>query len=375
MSFEPTSNTVYIPDFEEFQTALGYKAEKDYFPPLLGEPVRQGNKRTQQLRDHITQALDRLEAPFTVRNAYYVMVSYFDYPKTDSFYKKLARELTRLRRLGVIRPDDIIDNSRRVLQYRVDKSLHQSLMRQSSSWNPEIWGDAETVPQIWTEKDTVTGLLAPLSEKYQVPIFVARGFASEGFINQAIRMIYNTGKDARILYVGDHDPSGFYMPTPIMAALRRAQERYDLPEIDYRRLAVLPSQALGELADLSHPPKKDDPRLKIFQSHFGTGAQAVELDAILPQKLREMVAGEIETLLPPDWERYYDQQQQFGAHFIERVAIDGFMSEQVQSMGLLNYIDQHKDADEKQLFETVKKQTREALELDLDDLDFGGFED
>jgi hypothetical protein len=125
---------------------------------------------------------------------------------------------------------------------------------------------------------------------YDVPLMVARGYASLSFLYSAAECINELTVPAHIYHLGDFDPSGVNAGEKIEETLR---ELAPDAEIFFQRIAVTPEQI--EDWDLpTRPTKTSDTRSK------GFGDISVELDAIEPNQLREIVQAAIEQHLPPE---------------------------------------------------------------------------
>ena len=95
---------------------------------------------------------------------------------------------------------------------------------------------------------------------------------------------------AYIYHLGDFDPSGVNAGEKIEETLR---ELAPDAEINFERIAVTPEQ-IAEWNLPTRPTKKSDTRSK------GFGDISVELDAIDPNDLRDLVQMAIEQHLPPE---------------------------------------------------------------------------
>ena len=114
---------------------------------------------------------------------------------------------------------------------------------------------------------------------YDVPLMVARGYASLSFLYSAAEHINDLVVPAYIYHCGDYDPSGVNAGEKIEETLRELAPDAD---IFFDRLAVTP----GQIADWDlpiRPMKTSDTRAK------GFGDTSVELDAIEPNRLRRIV--------------------------------------------------------------------------------------
>jgi hypothetical protein len=130
----------------------------------------------------------------------------------------------------------------------------------------------------------------PITSKFDVPLMVARGYASLSFLHGAADYISDLDVPTYIYHLGDFDPSGVNAGEKIEQTLR---EMAPEAEIYFERLAV----NLEQIRDWNlptRPTKASDTRAKNF------GAISVELDAIEPGMLRALVQMALERHLPPD---------------------------------------------------------------------------
>ena len=45
-----------------------------------------------------------------------------------------------------------------------------------------LWNEADSYVEIWLEKDALAGVVYPVTSMYDVPLMVARGYASLSFL-------------------------------------------------------------------------------------------------------------------------------------------------------------------------------------------------
>ena len=117
---------------------------------------------------------------------------------------------------------------------------------------------------------------------------VARGYASLSFLHTAAEYIGRLSVPTFIYHFGDFDPSGVNAGEKIEETLR---EMAAAAEIHFERVAVTRTQ-IAEWDLPTRPTKTTDSRAK------GFGAVSVELDAIEPDRLRQLVREVIERHLP-----------------------------------------------------------------------------
>src|SRR5262249_4045340 len=162
----------------------------------------------------------------------------------------------------------------------------------SRFYRRDLWAAMSVYVEVWCEKDALAGVLMEETETYDVPLMVARGYASLSFLHSAAMAISAKDKPAYIYHFGDYDPSGVDAARDIEAKLRRYAPG---AEIHFQRPAVTREQV--EQWNLpTRPTKQTDTRAKKFGS-----ATSVELDAIPARQLRTLVRDCIE--------RHVDQQK------------------------------------------------------------------
>src|SRR5262249_34132114 len=150
------------------------------------------------------------------------------------------------------------------------------------------WDSADAYCEIWLEKDALSGVIYPITSMYDVPLMVARGYASLTFLYSAAEAINELDVPAYIYHFGDFDPSGVDAGEKIEETLT---ELASDAEIIFRRIPVTPKQ-INDWRLPTRPTKASDPRSRNF------GDLSVELDAIEPNRLRTLVRKTIEKHLP-----------------------------------------------------------------------------
>jgi hypothetical protein len=117
---------------------------------------------------------------------------------------------------------------------------------------------------------------------------VARGYASLSFLHSASEYINVLDVPTYIYHLGDFDPSGVNAGEKIEETLR---ELAPDAEIFFEQIAVT-SEQISAWEPPTRPRKSSDSRAK------GFGDIRVELDAIEPNQLRDLVHQAIEQHLP-----------------------------------------------------------------------------
>ncbi|MDQ3695602.1 MAG: hypothetical protein M3464_18585 [Chloroflexota bacterium] len=251
------------------------------------------HRRTNAEIATITEAMARIIAadhPMTLRGLYYRLVSEGLIPKTENEYEKVGRYLLNLRRDGTIPYAWIADHTRWMRKYRTYNSLENALWQTAATYRRALWNDQAAYVEIWCEKDTLACILDKETATWDVPLMVVRGFASESYVYEASQHIAANDKPAYLYLLTDHDPSG-------LASARDVERKITnfLPSfpVTVERVSVTEAQiAAWKLP--TRPTKQSDSRARDF-----TG-ESVELDAIPPATLRELVRSCIERHIDPD---------------------------------------------------------------------------
>jgi hypothetical protein len=218
--------------------------------------------------------------PATCRQIFYRAVSEGIIPKTEAAYKNIViRLLARMRLNGTLPFDWIADNTRWMRKPTTFSSLASALHHTQAAYRRCVWDNQDCYVEVWLEKDALSGVLYQVTRKWDVPLMVTRGYASLSYLHSAAEAIQAEGKPSYIYYFGDHDPSGVDIPRNVEARLREFAPKAD---ITFVRVAVNVEQ-IKQLNLQTRPTKKTDSRGKNFEG------ESVEVDAIPPEKLREMV--------------------------------------------------------------------------------------
>jgi hypothetical protein len=243
-----------------------------------------------------------MHQPMTVRQTFYQATVQGIVPKTEAGYKyQVCPALTDLRKDGVMPYGWLVDNTRRTIQARTFGSMEDALTETAKFFRRSLWREAPVYVEVWIEKDALAGVVEDVTLDYDVPLMVSRGYSSLSFLSDAAEVIAEEGKPCFIYHLGDHDPSGVEAGQKIEETLR---ELAPFADIRFKRLAVTEEQI--EALDLpSRPTKDSDPRTKNWD-----GGDSVELDAIEPDELRNIVRAAIERHVDQDQLQFLREQEE-----------------------------------------------------------------
>jgi hypothetical protein len=228
--------------------------------------------------------------PMTVRQVFYQASVEGIVAKTEAGYDKVQTDLAWMRRAGIMPYTWLADSTRWQRRPNTYTSIQEALEETARLYRKSLWVDANAYVEVWLEKDALAGVVTPITYAYDVALMVARGYASLSFLHGAAQKIKTLEVPAYIYHFGDYDPSGVDAAEKIEQTLK---EMAPDAEIHFDRCAVLPTQI--SMWDLpTRPTKTTDSRSKNF------GDISVELDAIRPDVLRDLVEKMIQIHLPAE---------------------------------------------------------------------------
>jgi hypothetical protein len=138
----------------------------------------------------------------------------------------------------------------------------------------------------------VAGVVMEETILWDVPLMVSRGTSSVTFLHaagKAARAAWEQNEvETFVFALYDHDAAGLRISRQVEFGLRE-HAGPDVP-IHFKLLAVRPEQIVDWNLP-TRPAKRSDPEAKKFHG------PAVELDAIPPNRLRQLVSGAIESLV------------------------------------------------------------------------------
>ena len=258
----------------------------------LGRPPGALGKKTKVLIQAIQEILERIKSPMTTRQVFYQCLSSHAIEATANGYTRVQTLLVDLRRNGTIPADRIVDRTRAMHRVALWESLGDAFVSMKTFYRRNPYQTQNIVPFIGMEKDALAEVISDVVDEYGAPLFITRGYASVALLQDwadEIRALNMQGKEVRIFYFGDFDPSGVDIPKAIERELRELDVEFQftvggLLENDIVKYKLLP-QVL----------KEDDPRRPKFQKAHGN--YGYELDALDPDELRKRIRDNIESCI------------------------------------------------------------------------------
>jgi hypothetical protein len=280
--------------------------------PLCGASALNGRSTKTQLArlDALIFAAAEAEHPVSLRGVFYRVSSLGGVAKTEAGYRKVGRELLKLRRSGDIPYSWIADGTRFVLHARRFDSVKDALRTTAAMYRRQLWSTSHVAVEVFAEKDAISGVVHPVCDEWDVPLAVVRGYTSETFAHSVAESL-DRDRVNLMLNLGDHDPSGVGAWDDIVTKVRNFAPDC---EIEAVRLAVTPEQI--DTYDLpTRPTKRSDTRAK------GWVGDSVEVDALPANVLRDLLGATFEGLVDADHLAAMKAAEESERDIIERMAV------------------------------------------------------
>ena len=237
----------------------------------------------------------------TISHLFYRLVGHDVIPKNEVEYLRLAHDLAKWRRRGLVAWNAFTDSTRWHIVDESFDSVRDALADTVSTYRRNLWRTQPCYLEIWCEKDACAQILAKKARPFGVPVFIARGFASLTSLYEAaavFRRANEHGKRSIIYQFGDHDPSGVMAGKKIADSLRNDFH----VAVEVVRVAVTEQQ----IKDLNLPtrPTKESSHSK------GWEGNSVELDS--------MPIAEIHRIVESCITRHIDQRAWESTKLIEK---------------------------------------------------------
>jgi hypothetical protein len=178
--------------------------------------------------------------------------------------------------------EHILDAGRWIRKPRTHSGVQAALRDTAELYRRAVWDEQDHEVHVFCEKDAIADLVNDATEIYDMPLAVMRGDASKTFLYECAAAIEERDKPATLYFLGDYDVKGRQI---IHSAFDRLCRYAPGARITYEILAVTEEQI--EKYDLPTRPEKSD-----------GSREAVEIDALPPAILRQLVIGAIESHIP-----------------------------------------------------------------------------
>lgn len=233
----------------------------------------------------------------TLRQLYYQLVSRDVIPNEQKEYAKLSI-LLREGRMGGVVDWNAIEDRLRVpkIPYYVS-SIQNAINDTISQYRIDRQSDQDNYVEVWVEKDALSGVLYPITNKYHVRLMVNRGYSSVSAMYDAycrFSSAINKGQNVIVLYLGDHDPSGLDMIRDIEERTYEfLNKHFEYPQEVFEIVPIgLTIDQIKKYDPPPNPAKLSDTRACKYIEQFGR--LSWEVDALNPKVLNELLKEHIE---------------------------------------------------------------------------------
>lgn len=268
-----------------------------------GTEKKRGRGKAKKTTDLIVAAIAILDEikPATVRAVCYrLFIDGHIQSMAKNNTDKVGKQLVWARENGFLSWDWIVDETREAERIALWNSPTEIISQAVKQYRKDYWATQPEWVEVWSEKGTIRGTLAPVLNKYGITFRVMHGYGSATALHGIARETERNPKSLKVLYVGDWDPSGMNMSEHDIPA---RLQRYN-GDATIRRIALSASD-VGPHTDLPSfdaASKSKDSRHKWFVERYGT--RCWELDALSPVILRQRIENEVVALLDVEaWNR------------------------------------------------------------------------
>ena len=217
-------------------------------------------------------------------------------------YKKVVAAMTEARWNRELSFDAFVDHERETLgetkyeetsvSEKADEAKSQ-IKLWATGYRKNRWENQPIYPEVCIEKKALQGVFEGPCNRYSVALNPCKGYPSITFLNDMANRFNEAqrqGKQGIILYFGDYDCSGEDIPRSIGESL----EKMGVEDVEVRRIALMESQVRAWKLPPA-PTKSSDSR-----SLNWDGLGQVELDAVEPNKIKELCTDAIKAIFDED---------------------------------------------------------------------------
>ena len=263
-----------------------------------GETVKPYSK-TRELIDHAVEVVKRYDSAITLRQLYYQLVAANVVENSEASYERVGNAVATARKLGLMSFSDIEDRGRKIEACRIFASAVDAVAWVKAVFDQDRWINQDDRIAVICEKAALSGVIAPICQRWQVPYVASKGYASLSLAAEVASSLWGY----TILYFGDHDPSGVHVPKKWQETLDGFQSECHLIEV-----ALTPDQ-IDRYKLVPNPVKKSDSRSAKFKAQHGN--DCYELDALPPDILTALVNVWIEAYI--DFDRWNERDAEIEA--------------------------------------------------------------
>ena len=252
-------------------------------------------KADMEVRAEFLITYAKAHGPVTVRGLYYQaeVAGIPGIDKSEDGYNKVQELVLELRRSGRLPYELIADEGRFLRCPQTYDGWQSAIQETADTYLKALWVQSPVVIQFWLEKSALTGVLAPITFRYDVGLMATSGYASETCAYEQIKSLEGSGQSLIVYTLYDFDRSGRDAEKSLREKLERFGMAFGIP-VEVKTLGLTLEQVI-ELELPTREPKRNTAADLRWPHDF-----AAELDAIPPDTLRSMVRSAIERHMSPE---------------------------------------------------------------------------
>jgi hypothetical protein len=235
--------------------------------------------------------------PVGVRQTFYAVETQDLVPKTEAGVRTVSRLMVNMRKSGEMPYGWVADGTRWMVKPKSHDSIEQAVQAAAASYRFDLWSEADAYVEVWVEKQGLISTLYPVTAEWDVPLMPAHGTPSLSFLYETAMTIADEDRPCFIYYLGDGDKAG---RDAAVFAERTIRELAPDADLTFELLAVTEAQ----IADWNLPTRPPKPR-----DRAAGMTECVELDAIPPDRLRNLLRDAIESHMGAETLRYARAQE------------------------------------------------------------------
>lgn len=222
----------------------------------------------------------------TVRQIYYQLVKANLIPNNKDVYDSIVALVTKGRLMGLIDWDAVEDRTREQQSQSAWSTPRDILESSAACFRTQRWDNQPYFMAVLIEKEALSNVIWPVCEELGITFMANRGYASASALYELGKRLQfhrdQRRKHLRVLYLGDHDPSGIDMTRDV----RERLEMFSRGPVTVERIALNMDQ-IEEHQPPENPAKSTDSRYQAYIDRFGESSW--ELDALSPPVLDALV--------------------------------------------------------------------------------------
>lgn len=253
--------------------------------------------KTAVLLDQVQAVLVEYRAhlPLSLRQVFYRLVGRHGYDKTERAYQRLGETVNKARRarlipMGAIRDDGL--TSRTPGGYDGVEDFRDVIRNAAATYRRDVSVTQPDRVELWIEAAGMVPQAFSVAAPYGVTVYSSGGFDSTTAKYSAAQRLANDGRQAVILHVGDHDPSGCAIIDSAAEDVTAFAVALGADEPEFHRVAITPDQ-VDRYNLPTAPQKRTDQR----GEHM---AETVQAEALPPDVLASEIDAAVRAVIDLD---------------------------------------------------------------------------